>query len=561
MNRTTNEGNKEHEMKHTISKVKVWLAKAVAETPGFCKLCKTMVLLLIKSIKKENALTEKTALLGLRAKTKNAQVAFGGVGVAIVLVLLIRACGGSSTHESEPRVVSAPSGKIEPRTEQRVKMNLTAQDVFARKVSATLHQIAFVRERPREGEVWENNIPVITVRQVVEGGVLAETERSSISPELGTRLFFVRTSRTYADGDKLATGFYLCTGMYSYVAVSGAKRTVLAFEELPKSLQQELYGMVAKKNKEMFEREAQRKQIVEEEQKHPTTVDSWLKSVLRGIGIHDDINESAGGAFTKLKADSYVFPMCLDHYGDSIHKRLTAKGWRDWQLKKEYQRLAVRTFAQWVFTNKIQTTKAFLDKFMPTLQFDDPGKNLVVQKSLRDKVEIRWDRKYIAKLIDMQKNRDWLGLLNEGFENGHQMKEIKDDVAYWLTYDALMRKLASRPMEVYIYAEKDEKIKFVSDSIDVDEFRIRPDARSTGIGGWNGKIPFNAKSKTYVRESTMELDRALSKLGAGFEERKKKIIAEYRLPIDPEDEQTMKKRIEALKEEFKGSYEKWLEEH
>ena len=76
MNRTANEGDKEHEMKHTISKVKVWLAKAVAETPGFCKLCKTMVLLLIKSIKKENALTEKTELPELRAKTKNAQVAF-----------------------------------------------------------------------------------------------------------------------------------------------------------------------------------------------------------------------------------------------------------------------------------------------------------------------------------------------------------------------------------------------------------------------------------------------------------------------------------------------------
>ncbi len=214
-----------------------------------------------------------------------------------------------------------------------------------------------------------------------------------------------------------------------------------------------------------------------------------------------------------------------------------------------------------MFTNKIQTTKAFFDKFMPTLQFDDPGKNLVVQKSLRDKVEIRWDRKYIAKLIDMQKNRDWLGLLNAGFDNGHQMKEIKDDAAYWLTYDMLIWKLASRPMAVYIYAEKDEKIKFVSDSIDVDEFKIRPDARSTGIGRWNDEIPFNAKSKTYVRESTMELDRALSKLGDDFKERKEKIIAEYRLPIDPEDEQTMKKRIEALKEEFKGSYEKWLEEH
>ena len=429
-------------------------------------------------------------------------------------------------------------------------MSLTAQEAFARKVNASLSQIAFVRERPREGEVWENNIPVITVRQVVDGGVLAETERSSISPELGTRVFYVRTSRIYADGDKLATGFYLCTGMYSYVAVNGAKRTVLAFEELPKNLQHELYGMVAKKYRESFELEKQRKQIVEEEQKHPTTADSWLKNAFRGVGVNDF------GEEFDLAHKSYVFPIFRNHYNDYLNK-ITSNV----RNKGAYQRAVVKTFADWVFKAKINDNKAFLDKFMPTLRFDDPSKNLVLQKSLRDKVEIRWDRKYIAKLIEMQKNQDWLGLLNEGFENGHQMKEIKDDAAYWLTYDALMRNLASRPMAVYIYAEKDEKIKFVSDSIDVDKFRIRPDARSTGIGRWNGAIPFNAKSKTYVRESTMELDRALSKLGDGFEERKKKIIAEYRLPIAPEDEQAMKKRIEALKEEFKGAYEKWLEEH
>ena len=125
----------------------------------------------------------------------------------------------------------------------------------------------------------------------------------------------------------------------------------------------------------------------------------------------------------------------------------------------------------------------------------------------------------------------------------------------------LIRKLVSRPTAVYIYAEKNAKIKFVSDTVDVDAFRIRPDARSTGIGVWEGMIPFNAKSKTHVRESTMELDRALGKLGNDFADRKKKIIAEYRLPIAPEDEQTMKKRIEALKNEFKSAYEKWLEEH
>ena len=43
-------------MEQVIHKAKAWLVKVVAEVPDFCELCKTAVLLLIKSIKKENAL-------------------------------------------------------------------------------------------------------------------------------------------------------------------------------------------------------------------------------------------------------------------------------------------------------------------------------------------------------------------------------------------------------------------------------------------------------------------------------------------------------------------------
>ena len=46
-------------MEQVIHKAKAWLVKVVAEVPDFCELCKTAVLLLIKSIKKENALMEK----------------------------------------------------------------------------------------------------------------------------------------------------------------------------------------------------------------------------------------------------------------------------------------------------------------------------------------------------------------------------------------------------------------------------------------------------------------------------------------------------------------------
>ena len=65
----------------------------------------------------------------------------------------------------------------------------------------------------------------------------------------------------------------------------------------------------------------------------------------------------------------------------------------------------------------------------------------------------------------------------------------------------------------------------------------------------------------FIQEDSMQCDRMLHKLEDDFAKRKKKIVSEYRLPIDPEDEKTMRKRIEDLKVEFKTAYEKWLEEN
>ena len=539
----------------------------------FVQLCKVVGELLKKLIRKEDVTSEKALVITLQKQTVKSQIVVGAISM-VLLFVVFRSCGNSSPRESKPdaaptpygnstssvsnrNTVSVPNGEMEVKAEQAVKMPRTAQEAFARKVNPTLSQLAFVRDRPVEGEIWENNIPTITVRQTVDDGVLAETELSSLTPERGTSVFFVRTSRRYADGDKLATGFYLCTGMYSYITIRGANKTIHAFAELPQSMQQELYAIATKKQQEMRNLENRRKQITEEEQKHPTTVDGWVRSIFRGVGIGDWGGDfDFGGAFNHLSSKSYVFGLFREHYKNDLKKR-TANA----KDKREYQRIIVQTFANWAFQTKINANMVFLDKFMPTLRFDSPDNMLVLQKSLHDKVEIRWDRKYIAKLSELQKKHDWLGLLNLGLDTGHQLKEIKDDVAYWLLYDELMRKLISRPNKVYVYAEGDAKTKFVSDSVDVNEFRIRKDARSSGVGAWKGEISFNQATQIYVREDSMQCDRMLHKLEDDFAKRKKKIVSENRLPIDPEDEKTMRKRIEDLKVEFKTAYEKWLEEN
>ena len=114
-----------------------------------------------------------------------------------------------------------------------------SQDV-GRLVNAPLWQIARVIESPCVGEIWENNAPLLTVLQVIDGGVLATTRQSALDSEPRTKIIFVRTNRTYADGDALANGYYRATGTMSYQAVSGAQKTVYAFEELSASEQRSL---------------------------------------------------------------------------------------------------------------------------------------------------------------------------------------------------------------------------------------------------------------------------------------------------------------------------------
>ena len=83
----------EHVMKTILEKVKKWFASVRSEIPAFCKLCKVTISLIAKTVKKQDASIDKSAFAELRTKTLNAQIAFGGIVVAILLVLLMRGCG------------------------------------------------------------------------------------------------------------------------------------------------------------------------------------------------------------------------------------------------------------------------------------------------------------------------------------------------------------------------------------------------------------------------------------------------------------------------------------
>lgn len=239
-----------------------------------------------------------------------------------------------------------------------------------------------------------------------------ETKRSMPNPEDG--IFFVHTARRYADGDMLAIGFYRYVGTFSYITTGGASKTVHAFEDLPLQLQRELDRMATKRVREVIEEGIREQNAEQEAQKHPTTADAWIKYALADKR-YDNINFEH--IYRTLKNKSYAFEVFREHY-----KAELAKIPRDAPDFRQYYRTVVQVFADWVFMVKVDTPKSLLNRFMPTIKFDG---------------------KYSEKEVKLQREKDWLGLLNLQYGGSRPLNKIEDDVAYWLVYDFLMHDLAS----------------------------------------------------------------------------------------------------------------------
>ena len=85
-------------MKTILEKAKKWFAASLSEVPAFRELCKVVVRLITKSVKKEDASADKFAFDELRAKTKNAQIAVGGALIVLVTVLFMLGHGDSHSR-------------------------------------------------------------------------------------------------------------------------------------------------------------------------------------------------------------------------------------------------------------------------------------------------------------------------------------------------------------------------------------------------------------------------------------------------------------------------------
>ena len=540
-----------------------------AELSAFVLLCKSCIRFLAKKFQKEDTAVVAEDILNLQRRSRKIQLVICGSAV-LLLILIMRGCG---SQESDERVTSGTQSKsIQTNGSSRGK--LTAQEAVARIVNVPLWKLARVIEAPSPGEIWENTAPMLDVLQVIDGGVLVETRMGESDSSGKTTVFFVRTSRQYADNDKLTLGFYMCTGMKSYTTASGVTKTVHAFEELAESLQNEMRMVLAHREKEQAaarkmaeakEREERKRQEKEQaearkkadeeyrlkelqEREHPSSPEEFLSRVFHGNERVDLVQHRASVAFEQLRHE-FVWQIFwsqninkINAMHDAVNKAHVA------DKKGEYHFQCVLLFAKWLYANGCNSNQSFLDKFMPLLHFDKLDENLVIQKSLRGQVEVRYDRQFVKELTELQKKHDWVGLINIAFKDSNlRLTEMPKDIARWVTCNRAISRLSKLPIKAQIVSNE----KLVWETIDKAGFRINDLGRDQ-------VLRFDTKTYVHIDYGRKAPKNPLSMLRDDFMQKKTKICDEYKLSMQP-NENEKEQKIKALEDEFVKAYEHWIE--
>lgn len=322
-------------------------------------------------------------------------------------------CGGSVRHNNHCGISVAADA---------------SQDV-GRLVNAPLWQIARVIESPCVGEIWENNAPLLTVLQVIDGGVLATTRQSALDSEPRTKIIFVRTNRTYADGDALANGYYRATGTMSYQAVSGAQKTVYAFEELSASEQR---GITAIRQDKVATVAAQRRVAEERQQRAEQSVE-FKKSKERiaaeeaaekeRLAREKQERENAA-ELAKLNAEKDNRVAALKAAAEEEANRQKAEHAREMvrlarereeQDKENRKRIAAakaeKRQADAKLAVEIQKERGhYAADALSAFDFNFKH-HCVIQRSIRKNVRVELIDPEWAKLAEFHAKQDWLGLL------------------------------------------------------------------------------------------------------------------------------------------------------
>lgn len=516
-----------------------------AELPFFVRLLGCATRLVCKLVSREDIASTRQDCIMLLGKSRKCQIV-ASVLLVLVAFLLMRVCVRSNPQGTGDE---ANNTSVSSRG---VRISRFDAETMARKVQPfPLCAINLRFQTPAEGSVWENRSGTVKVIQTLEDGVLAcfETFDDVITIKVGT-------FRQYADGEYLAEGYYVATGKYTYTTTRKARATVFAFEEVPDDIQRRIGELV--RQREMTQEE-KRNQLELQRQK-------WEKGKKAKRDAHapstpdEVISEMFGLDFSKEGSELNFFewlrgecPFVWNKFWDANEKELNRLDECAWVGRKE----VIRLFAKWLCDNRWTDArigyKGYIDHFMSELRFGNPLGNMVVQKSLRDKLIIEC-HPLAEKLHDMYVRRDWLGLMNVAYKQQNIVFDrLPED---WSVSARGIEKLAAMTVPIEIRTAEGATVQMnmlkVEKVMDGSDFKI--DVVSHG----DRANSMSLTEKQYIRMGGSEPDKALVVLREGFNEKRAKIFREYKWKEGESDKKEMAKRINALQSEFVREYEGWL---
>lgn len=143
-------------MKTILEKTKKWLTAVCSEVTALCELCKVAVRLTAKALTKQDATADKSAFAELRAKTKNAQIAFGGVLIALVSVLFMRGCGDSQPQggliHADADMRKAILAQVEQERQRAAKAEIEQREAEAKRAAEEARREAADKARTQKHE-------------------------------------------------------------------------------------------------------------------------------------------------------------------------------------------------------------------------------------------------------------------------------------------------------------------------------------------------------------------------------------------------------------------------
>lgn len=553
-----------------LASAKVWFADVKAEFPEFVMLCKCSMRIVNEKLHGKDVGGLIKRWKSTQKETRNSQMFFGALAaVAALMFALLSSCASEkaeSGSDSHGRYDSVDAGV------SNSSMCETKAEELALKLHGNpLHAFNVGGKNPVEGCVYRCGSNIIKVIQTVEGGVLADTQAGSIAC-----VIYIKTSRHYADGDYLKEGLYVSTGLYPYIDINGARRTVRAFEEMPDALRNDVEKVLKRINAQRSEKaardyERQKKMraeaIAADERYVPSTPEEVVERMfdvdLTGNGPdHRDLE-----AFYRRIIQSFVWKKFqLDNAAKLEELDDRIKGYRD------YMRESVLLFAKWLCDNKWTDAKVgnkgYTSKWLSELKFglSTIEHNIVIQKSLRAGIEIAYDRKFIEKLSAMQEKKDWEGLIRFAWRDNKDLADSTDLLKSWQCCNEGINRLYNLTIVVALQSKEGKNILYgrADQEKGID--------KNFGVGRGVERLPCQINMNFYDKIYVFEWDGYKGKTEQFLENLKKELKVKCR-PIPREIEVSMTEDGRVKKEKiikqnqdnmYKGfikGFERWLNDN